>query len=205
MARRSSLKCRAIRQALRLLVVLMMAVLIVVSHPLVWRQSKLLTFLAHSEKLEIALDTKSPCPCGSRQSYGRCCESYHQGAAAPTPEALMRSRYSAFVLNLPDYLQLTWHPSTRPKTLQLENSPQWTSLQVLASGHKGATGTVHFRALYKAGSGWGYLEEASDFVKEAGRWYYVAGTTTEGVLKPGRNDKCPCGSGCKYKACCLKR
>ena len=47
------------------------------------------------------------------------------------------------------------------------------------------------------------LEEASRFVQEEGRWYYLNGNTSEGPLKPGRNDPCPCGSGRKYKACCL--
>ncbi|MEC9085421.1 MAG: SEC-C metal-binding domain-containing protein, partial [Pseudomonadota bacterium] len=51
--------------------------------------------------------------------------------------------------------------------------------------------------------GWGYLEERSDFSKENGRWFYREGETREGVLKPGRNDPCPCGSGRKFKACCL--
>ena len=64
-------------------------------------------------------------------------------------------------------------------------------------------GTVHFRALYRAGGGWGYLEENSRFVRDDERWYYVSGDTREGTLKPGRNESCPCGSGRKYKACCL--
>lgn len=115
----------------------------------------------------------------------------------------MRSRYCAFVLGQADYLLATWHASTRPKSLSLDDSPDWAALRILDSSEDGDAGRVHFMAIYRAGQGWGYLEEESDFVIEQGRWYYVAGQTTEGALKPGRNDSCPCGSGKKYKACCL--
>ena len=58
----------------------------------------------------------TPCPCDSGQTYVQCCGPWHQGLGlgvfAPTPEALMRSRYSAFALGLVDYLTATWHPST---------------------------------------------------------------------------------------------
>ena len=115
----------------------------------------------------------------------------------------MRSRYAAFVLDLPDHLLATWHPDTRPEALDLKDSPDWTSLQILDSTEKGQKGTVHFRALYRLGKGWGYLEENSEFLLEDGHWYYLHGDTSEGQLKPGRNEPCPCGSGKKYKACCL--
>lgn len=114
----------------------------------------------------------------------------------------MRSRYSAFVLGLTDYLLATWHDSTRPGQLTLEQSPAWVSLSVLDSAEQGDKGQVHFRAVHRIGDGWGYLEERSEFVREHGRWFYVVGETREGPLKPGRNDRCPCGSGKKYKACC---
>jgi SEC-C motif-containing protein len=116
----------------------------------------------------------------------------------------MRSRYSAFVLGLNDYLRATWHPDTRPATLDLGNSPDWVDLQILSSGSQGDRGQVHFRALYRIPGGFGYLEEESDFVSENGRWYYLSGKTTEGRHNPGRNDRCPCGSGKKFKACCLQ-
>ena len=147
--------------------------------------------------------TPDDCPCGSRQPYSTCCEPCHQGKPASSPEALMRSRYSAFVLNLTDYLKATWHTSTRPQDLDLTEAPKWVSLQVLSSDEGEHEGTVHFRALYRAGGGWGYLEENSRFVRDDERWYYVPGDTREGTLKPGRNESCPCGSGRKYKACCL--
>lgn len=143
------------------------------------------------------------CPCGSGNSYTLCCQPLHQGLAAASPEVLMRSRYTAFYKKLADYLLKTWHASTRPANLDLSNSPQWVSLQVLSSSEDGSSGQVHFRAIYRAGKEWGYLEEHSDFVREQGLWYYLSGNTSEGVLRPGRNDPCPCGSGRKYKNCCL--
>lgn len=58
------------------------------------------------------------CPCGQQQTYAQCCAPYHQGTAiAPTAELLMRSRYSAYVLAIKEYLLSTWHESTRPKKL----------------------------------------------------------------------------------------
>ena len=115
----------------------------------------------------------------------------------------MRSRYCAFGNGLTDYLLATWHPDTRPEHLDLGNSPDWTSLQILAADQSGDRGDVQFRAIYRAGEAWGYLQEHSSFIRENGRWFYVSGETREGQLKPGRNDLCPCGSGRKFKACCL--
>ncbi|MGB2110006.1 MAG: YchJ family protein [Marinobacter vinifirmus] len=143
------------------------------------------------------------CPCGGGQVYSACCGRWHAGAPAPSPEALMRSRFTAFVTGDSNYLLATWHPDTRPESLSLDGSPEWTALQIFSAGEQGAKGLVHFRAIYRTGSGWGYLEEHSDFVKEGGHWFYVAGETSEGTLKPGRNEPCPCGSGRKYKSCCL--
>ncbi|MBZ0335575.1 YchJ family protein [Marinobacter sp. AL4B] len=152
-----------------------------------------------------AASSSEICPCGSGADYSRCCQPWHLGQPAPTPEALMRSRYAAFVKHNAEYLLATWHSSTRPPELALEGSPAWTSLNIMDNSENADRGTVHFRALYRAGSGWGYLEEQSDFIKQDGRWYYVSGATSEGDHKPGRNDVCPCGSGRKYKVCCLRK
>jgi SEC-C motif-containing protein len=64
-----------------------------------------------------AIDTLTPCPCG-HTSYARCCGPLHEGGIASSAEALMRSRYSAYVLKREDYLLATWHPSTRPASLR---------------------------------------------------------------------------------------
>lgn len=149
-----------------------------------------------------AANQVSQCLCGSGKSYADCCQPLHLGSVAETPEALMRSRYTAFVKKLSEYLLQTWHPSTRPGQLDLSESPGWVSLEVLDSNRQNDKGQVHFRAICRTDKGWGYLEEHSDFVREAGRWYYLRGKTRDGQLKPGRNDPCPCGSGRKFKQCC---
>lgn len=147
-------------------------------------------------------DPQAPCPCGTGQTYGDCCQPCHQGRPAPTPEALMRSRFSAFVIGDTDYLTVTWHPQTRPRDLDLAGSPDWVSLRILGHGERGHQGEVHFQAFYREGPNWGCLEENSRFEKIEGRWYYLDGETRQGLYKPGRNEKCPCGSGRKAKACC---
>jgi len=116
------------------------------------------------------------CPCGSANSYAQCCEKLHHNQAyAQTPEQLMRSRYCAFVKQLTNYLLKTWHPSTRPMSLDLSDSPDWLKLQVMSSEQTGDKGKVHFRAFYKEGVDVGFMEEHSDFVREQGRWFYVSG------------------------------
>ncbi|WFM73088.1 YchJ family protein [Halomonas sp. CKK8] len=142
------------------------------------------------------------CPCGSGQPLARCCGRYHAGEPAPTPEALMRSRYSAFALDLTDYLLASWHSDTRPASLAPDPSTRWVALEILESREEGDEGVVHFRATFCEGRRWGVLEERSRFRREAGRWTYLDGSPTVTRLKPGRNAPCPCGSGRKFKACC---
>ena len=71
------------------------------------------------------------CPCGSGLSFDACCRPYHQGERPPSPEALMRSRYSAFALSQRDYLLATWHATTRPPQLPLDPETQWMSLVIV--------------------------------------------------------------------------
>ncbi|NUP18319.1 MAG: YchJ family protein [Streptomyces sp.] len=119
--------------------------------------------------------TTRPCPCGLSKSYGDCCGRFHAGtAAAPTAEALMRSRYCAFVKGDAAYLLRTWHPRTRPARLDLDPGMRWTGLEILAAGDGTAfhtTGTVEFRASYRGGS----LHERSRFERVDGAWVYVDG------------------------------
>jgi SEC-C motif-containing protein len=118
-----------------------------------------------------------PCPCGSQDRYDRCCGPFHAGAAAPTAEALMRSRYSAFVLSLHDYLLATWHASTRPAALGLdEPGLKWLGLEVKRHQQQDDThAVVEFVARSKRGGRAHRLHETSRFLREQGRWYYVDG------------------------------
>ncbi|MEU1049746.1 YchJ family protein [Streptomyces sp. NPDC005897] len=119
--------------------------------------------------------TTPPCPCGRSEPYEKCCGRFHAGpAAAPTAEALMRSRYSAFVRLDAGYLRRTWHPRTRPARLDLDPAMRWTGLEILDTADGSAfhtTGTVTFRASYRGGS----LHERSRFERVDGAWVYVDG------------------------------
>ena len=89
----------------------------------------------------------------------------------------MRSRYSAFVLGRADYLLATWHPKTRPATLDLDPAARWLGLEVRACGASGARhGQVEFVARYREHGRAVRLHERSRFTRERdGRWYYVDG------------------------------
>ncbi|MDE2276452.1 MAG: YchJ family protein [Burkholderiales bacterium] len=122
----------------------------------------------------------APCPCGSGARYTTCCGRWHAGALhlqAPDAEALMRSRYSAFVLGLEDYLRDTWHPRTRPAgPLGLEADRRWLGLEVRRHVRQGDdAATVAFVARSKQGGRATRLHETSRFVREGGRWYYLDG------------------------------
>lgn len=123
------------------------------------------------------------CPCGRPAPYAACCGALHQafaagqGLSAATPEALMRSRYSAFVLDLRDYLLASWHASTRPASIEPpEPGLRWLGLDVKRTAlQDGDHGTVEFVARSKLGGRAHRLHETSRFVREEGAWFYVDG------------------------------
>ena len=123
----------------------------------------------------------APCPCGLHARYDRCCGRYHRAGElhlrAPTAEALMRSRYSAYVLKLEDYLLATWHPETRPSELDLAaDDSKWLGLEVRKHAVQDDThATVEFVARYRIAGKGHRLHELSRFVKQDGRWYYHDG------------------------------
>jgi SEC-C motif domain protein len=112
------------------------------------------------------------CPCGSGRPYDLCCGPFHRGEAdAPTAEALMRSRYCAFARGDAAYLLRTWHPRTRPRSV--DTDLRWVRLEVLGSTGGSlfdTDGTVLFQAHYAGG----VMRENSRFVRENGAWLYVA-------------------------------
>ncbi|WOB06981.1 YchJ family protein [Piscinibacter gummiphilus] len=120
------------------------------------------------------------CDCGAPRRYEDCCGRFHSGPLhpqAPDAEALMRSRYSAYVRDLIDYLLATWHPSTRPSTIE-PNPPglRWLGLDVKKHEVQDADhATVEFVARSKLGGRAHRLQEKSRFVREDGRWFYVDG------------------------------
>ncbi|MCZ8198584.1 MAG: YchJ family metal-binding protein [Flavobacterium sp.] len=118
------------------------------------------------------------CYCGSNSSFENCCKPYIKGyAKAPTAEALMRSRYSAYATQNADYLVATTHISTRKfhkksDILDWSKSNQWIKLEVLSTTET----TVTFKAYFldyqlKAQT----HHEHSNFIFENGSWFYVDG------------------------------
>jgi SEC-C motif-containing protein len=88
----------------------------------------------------------------------------------------MRSRYSAYVLQLANYVQATWHASTRPAEMSFDDEPtKWLGLDVRAHSQQDDSATVEFIARYKVNGRALRLHEISRFVREDGCWYYVDG------------------------------
>ncbi|WP_234948873.1 YchJ family protein [Corynebacterium sp. CNCTC7651] len=115
-------------------------------------------------------------------AYEQCCGKYHAGlraggtaAGAPTAEALMRSRYSAFVMGDGEYVSATWAPETRPSSLEIDPAGEpFTRLVILDTAGGGlldTEGVVEFAAFYSGG----VQRERSRFVKRAGQWLYLDG------------------------------
>ena len=126
-----------------------------------------------------AMPADPPCPCGLPARLSACCGRWHAGPLqlqAPDAAALMRSRYSAYVLRLADYLLATWHPASRPASIDFEPGLRWLGLQVL--DHRPVDdnhATVAFVARSKLADRAQRLAETSRFVREGGRWLYVDG------------------------------
>ncbi|MEZ7897751.1 MAG: YchJ family metal-binding protein [Flaviflexus sp.] len=102
-----------------------------------------------------------------------------------TAEDLMRSRFAAFKRGDSQWLYNTWHPTTRPELVDLEDNPTWRGLQIIETVDGGAgddTGIVEFRATYlEPEGGIGVLHERSRFVREDGAWYYLDAIETAGA------------------------
>lgn len=120
----------------------------------------------------------SRCPCGSGDVYRGCCGPLLAGAAAPTAERLMRSRYTAFSLRDEAYIRASWHPSTRPSVIDFESDLRWRRLLILdrvAGGPFDTEGVVEFEAFWQHGDERGSMRERSRFVREDRRWAYLDG------------------------------
>ena len=164
------------------------------------------------------------CYCQSGIDFDVCCGRYLRPEAdavtvyPETAEALMRSRYCAYVLADEPYLLSSWHPSTCPLKIDFSgvDSMDWTGLSILRTDKGQAfdtQGEVEFTARYTVAGVEKQLHENSRFAREGGKWVYVDGKVKRNINNPlegskektGRNQLCPCGSGKKYKHCCLKK
>ncbi len=152
------------------------------------------------------------CYCCSGKPYQACCEPYHKGdLAAPSSEALMRSRYTAYCLRKWAYILNTYADEPRQaltEAMLAENADEqiWLHLSIIPSPLL-TSDQVEFKAFYAISRQCYVLHETSDFIMEHGQWRYTTGKLHDdtGKLNIGRNDPCFCDSGKKHKQCCLKR
>lgn len=148
------------------------------------------------------IEPAQACPCDSGKSFNDCCASYINAMQYPVRvEQLMRSRYTAYVLKNEEYLIKSWHESTRPDSLDLQNdTTQWKKLKIISSSED----TVHFVAFFYnsiyADDRVFYLSEESEFIKDK-RWFYLKGKELN-TSELSKNMLCPCHSGKKFKRCC---
>jgi SEC-C motif-containing protein len=159
----------------------------------------------------------SECPCSSGREFEDCCEPYLDGAKEPeTAEALLRSRYTAFVEHKIDYVRNTTHPKSLGKFDEEDarawsEGSDWLGFEIFEStggGEDDDEATIEFAASYLQNEEEKVHREISQFKRDRGRWYFVDGkyagveTFVRDEPKVGRNEPCPCGSGKKYKKCC---
>ena len=157
------------------------------------------------------------CHCGSGQAFDACCGPILRGERpAPTAEALMRARYSAYVEGAIDFLGDSLHPGhradwDRDATRRWAEQSRWLGLEIRnieAGAEQDEEGRVEFLARFEEQGNERLHHENSLFRRHDGRWHYVSGdlpkprTLRHAEPRVGRNDPCPCGSGKKYKKCC---
>ena len=156
------------------------------------------------------------CSCGQSSAYSKCCKPYIDGTkVAPSAEALIRSRYTAYVKGVVDYILETHHAESR-ENLSREATEKWSKesewlgldiINVKGGGENDSEGTVEFTARYRSPDRAIVTHhEISTLEKVDGRWYFkdaqmINRPSERQEAKIGRNAPCPCGSGKKYKRC----
>jgi peptide deformylase len=131
------------------------------------------------------------CPCHSGQCYITCCKPFHLGKIAENPIELMRSRYSAFALCLPEYIIETTHPAHPGYSDDIPNwikgitsfskTASFENLFIYHTQQKGNIGSVTFGAKIQQGIKDQSFTEKSLFEKVHDRWLYLAGSVTAGI------------------------
>lgn len=152
---------------------------------------------------------KIPCPCGSKQHFDSCCLTViNQPVLADKPELLMRARYSAYCMGgFGQFLLDSWH-ETKRQGLTVEDLDTrgyaWCRLRILQHD-KDATNSDHgwvtFLAYFNNDGQLDVMHERSEFVREAGQWYYLQGQQFATAI-PSRKSPCLCGSDKPFKRCC---
>ena len=155
--------------------------------------------------------TYEACPCGSQKEYVHCCEPFITGKQSPqTPEALMRSRYTAYTRVHIDYIKETMRGKALAGFDEMDakrwaSRVHWIKLNVIQSGIQNPSmGYVEFEARFVDASRLKSIHEKSEFIFDKGRWYYIDGIllpTTHKEQMISRQMDCPCGSHRKFKHC----
>ena len=157
---------------------------------------------------------KNMCFCGSGDTFEQCCKPIiDRIQPAPTAQALMRSRYSAYAIIASQYLIDSTHISQRANYSKTDikawaKESHWQKLEIIECKNglsADAVGEIEFKAYYKDSKNILRIHhEKSVFKKESGDWFYVSGTIISSKTIINRNDTCACGSGKKFKKCCGK-
>lgn len=155
----------------------------------------------------------SLCPCGSGLALASCCGPIIDGElVAPSAEALMRSRYSAFVLRKLDHVERTHAAEirddfNRAEAERMAEECEWRSLEIRQVSEEADSAKIEFVIRFRRDKQDMVQVELASFRREAGAWLYAGGEINPQmpqrfVSKVGRNDPCACGSGKKAKKCC---
>lgn len=154
----------------------------------------------------------SNCACGTQLPYIKCCGIYHSNQQlAPTPELLMRSRYTAYTMANIDYIIKTmrgkplvdFHPD---ESRRWASNVTWLGLEILDTQQESVDkGFVEFIARFMEGNKIKSIHEISEFHREHHQWFYVDGiqpnTSISKTITISRNSPCPCKSQMKFKNC----
>lgn len=153
-----------------------------------------------------------PCPCGSGKQFGACCALYINGEPAPDAQALMRSRYTAYVVGALDHVAATHAPEVREdfnraEAERLARVCQFQYLDIRKVVENGDSAQIDFVIRFRRDNKDMMQVELAEFRRENGHWLYAGGklssqVSQRTVTRVGRNDPCPCGSGKKAKKCC---
>jgi SEC-C motif-containing protein len=152
------------------------------------------------------------CPCGSDKQLAECCGPIIEGSPAASAEALLRSRYSAFVTRQLDHIERTNAPEirddfNRAEAERMAEECEWQGLEIRSITENADSAEIEFVIRFRSDKQDMIQLERSSFRRDDGHWFYESGEINpQGpqrfVSKVGRNDPCPCGSGKKAKKCC---
>ncbi len=165
--------------------------------------------------MQVEINQSSKCPCGSLKDLGKCCYPIiNEELKAPSAEALMRARYTAYVINQIDFIEKTQSKGgeafDREQAQAWAKESDWAGLEIINTVDNFPTvdqAQVEFKANYSIQGQEFTHHEVSTFLKDQGDWFFEEGKIINAPLKRigpkiGRNDPCHCGSGKKFKKCC---